>query len=85
MPKLYKYRVPRLSLNFEGDHKFIFIELNFFAPLNVSTFYRREWSHYDQYLINDKMKHELLLLNNVIEDGLTVNELWNLLLVALFF
>ena len=62
-----------------GDHKFIFIELNFFAPLNVSTFYRREWSHYDQYLINDKMKHELLLLNNVIEDELTVNEFWNLL------
>ena len=62
-----------------GDHKFIFIELNFFAPLNVSTFYRREWSNYDQNLINDKMKHELLLINNVIEDGLTVNELWNLL------
>ena len=40
---------------------------------------KRDWSKYDQNLINDKLTHALSGLNDVNVNALTVNEYWNVL------
>ena len=62
-----------------GDYKFISIELDLTPPSNDTSLLKHDWSKYDPNLINDKMAHDLLYLNNMNADVLTVNVYWNVL------